>query len=335
MDPRDALFLSLLAAEDIVSRLDEQLRSYGARGGLLARLDFEEASAWAWNSGFSATTEDLVLHHEAMDLRPPTQELRAADGYARARRKAASAGPELLSFEGARWLMALRRTPPPPSRETPDAPSPALASDGSDMFSALDSQIRALEAESTESPDVDFREWLSILLAPQTGRPPLLQAALALEAWTLIEPYPRHTYLGPLLVGVWLRSVKRVPSHLFTFERGVRAYRRRSPRRANLAPLERIDRWLKAIAEAARATQAEFYRLELKRQLLQQRAKNRRSDSRLDDAITLIMASPIITIPMMAKSLKMTQTGAARILEILGPHLTEITERPRYRAWRA
>jgi hypothetical protein len=333
--PAERVFLALGEAEDVVSRLDERMRLYGGRGALASRLDYDEASAWAWNSGLFATTEDLLLHQEAMDVRIPTQDLRAAYGLVLARRKAASAGPELLSPEGVRWLMALRKAPPPARSETSNVPSPAAGLDSPDLCTGLTAQIRAIEAASTEGADAAVKEWLSILLAPGTGRPALLQAALALEAWTLIEPFPRAPYLGPLLVGAWLRCVKRVPSHLITLQRGLRAYRRRHYRRAGLTALERITEWLNVIAEAARVTHAEWYRLELQRQRLERFTKDRRSHSRVNDAIKLIIESPMVTMPMVAKSLKITQTSAARILSVLSPSLTEITGRARFRAWRA
>ncbi|MGI8841389.1 MAG: DUF1612 domain-containing protein [Caulobacteraceae bacterium] len=334
-NPTERVFLTLGEAEDIVSRLDERLRLYGGGGALAARLDYDEASAWAWNSGLFATTEDLLLHHEAMDVRIPTQDLRAAYDLVLARRKAALSGPELLSPDGAKWLMAVRKAPPAARNDASDAPSPALDPDRPDLCSGLTDQIRAIEAASTEGADAAFQEWLSILLAPRTGRPHLLQAALALEAWTLIKPFPRTTYLGPLLVGAWLRGVKRVPTHLITLQRGLRAWRRRHHRRADQTALERITEWLNVIAEAARVTHAEWYRLELRRQQLELFAKDRRSHSRMNDAIKLIVESPLVTMPMMARSLKITQTSAARILEVLAPSLTEITGRARFRAWRA
>lgn len=333
--PAERVFLALVEAEDIVSRLDESMRLYAGRGALASRLDYDEASAWAWNSGLFATTEDLLLHHEAMDVRIPTQDLRAAYGLVLARRKAAWAGSELLSPAGAQWLMALRKAPPPARNQIANGPSPAIDADGPDLCTGLTAQVRAIEAASAEGADAAINEWLSILIAARTGRPALLHAALALEAWTLIEPFPRAAYLGPLFVGAWLRCVKRVPTHLITLQRGLRAYRRRHHRRAGLAPLERITEWLNVIAEAARVTHAEWYRLELQRQRLERFAKDRRSHSRVNDAIKLIIESPIVTMPMVAKSLKITQTSAARILSVLSPSLTEITGRARFRAWRA
>ena len=335
MNAHDSLSLALANAEDVVSRLDERLDLHVGRGGLVSRLDYEEASAWAWNSGLSASTEDLLLHHESMDVRTPTQDLRSAYGLLLARRKAMFSTGDLLSPDGAHWLAGLRKSPPADRPDEARAPSPPQDHDGLDLVADVVAQVCAIEKRSTEDAEAALAEWFAILLSPGTRRPALLQAALALEAWALIKPYPRAPYVGPVLVAAWLRHVKRIPSHLITIERGLRAYRRLRHAHPGLPSSERVANWLNIIAEAAAVTRAEFQRLELQRFRLSRLAKGRRSHSHMDEAIKLVIETPLVTIPMMAKALKITQTSSARILGVLGPSLTEITGRSRFRAWRA
>ncbi|HKR90084.1 MAG TPA: hypothetical protein VJS38_18095, partial [Phenylobacterium sp.] len=108
----ETLIWPLAQAEDLVSRLDERVRTCPFAAGWSARLDFLEAVAWGWNTGQVVSNEELLLHDESMDRQMPGVALRAAHGLIRARRKAMAGGAEILSPAGAAWL-AGRRTHPP------------------------------------------------------------------------------------------------------------------------------------------------------------------------------------------------------------------------------
>ena len=57
----------------------------------------------------------------------------------------------------------------------------------------------------------------------------------------------------------------------------------------------------------------------------------RRTSSRLPELVELVMAQPVISAGMVAKTLEVTLQGARRIVQDLG--LREMTGRGRFRAW--
>ena len=335
--PSEIVFLALSQAEDAVSRLDERVRACAFRQGWIARLDYAEASAWGWTSGNIVSAGDLVLHEHAMDVRLPDQSLRASHGLVRARVKAARTGPELVSAEGLSWLMGARKDPPMEdgvhARRSIE-PNPADL-DRPDASTRLAVRLRVLARGTTESADDGIEEWLELLQEHERDTPLLLHAAAALEAWTIIDPLPRRAYIGPIIVAHWLRGRKRVQTHLLGIESGVRAHARKRRDAFASAPAARLAYWLRVIAEAADQGVAELHRLELARQVMAQHAQGRRSHSHLQAVIDLLLARPVVTAPLLAETLKMSQTSARRLVEALGSSVTEISGRSRFRAWRA
>jgi hypothetical protein len=333
MDLQDTLLIRLAQAEDAVSRLDERVARCAFRGGWIARQDFLEAVAWGWNAGRVTALEDLLLHDLSMEVRMPDDSLRATHGLVRARRKAMAGGEELLSAAGAAWLLDGRRQPPAAGAGIASLSQPHVTAPGP-LLAALTSDLGALEAGVTEGFDAAVTEWLELLRPREPDVPRLLQAAVALEGWRIIQPAPRQTYLGPLLVGQWLRSTKRVRSHVLGLETGIRLRRRHEAQ-----PLERpIERrilwWLGAIAAGAAAAAEVLNQLELARQVALGRVGARRAHSHVNDLIQLLLERPLVTAPMVAQKLKVTPQTARRLLGDLGGCVTETSGRARYRAWR-
>jgi hypothetical protein len=333
----EAVFLALAQAEDAVSRLDERVRSCAFRQGWVARLNFAEASAWGWTSGNVVSSEDLVLHDQAMDVRLPDQGLRAAHGLVRARVKAAVGGPELSSPQGVSWLTGARRDPPSdegitmrasidPDRADFDRPS---------LCARLIARLTVVAQGATESADDGVREWLELLHHHERDTPVLLHAAMALEAWSIIDPLPRHPYVGLVVVSHWLRAQRRVQTHLLGLQCGVRAYGRKRRDGFATSPAARLVYWLRVMDEAADYGMAELHRLELARQVMTQHVQGRRSHSHLQAVIDLLLANPVVTAPLVSGMLKVSQTSARRLLTALGSSVTEISGRSRFRAWRA
>ena len=333
----EAVFLALSQAEDAVSRLDERVRACVFRQGWIARLNYAEASAWAWTSGNIVSVEDLVLHDHVMDVRLPDQNLRAAHGLTRARVKAGGAGSELVSGDGVNWLIGGRKEPPIAggfhAGRSID-PDPADL-DRPDVSIRLAARLRALAQGTTESTEDGLDEWLGLLREHERDTPLLLHAAASLEAWTIIDPLPRHRYVGPIIVAHWLRGRKRVQTHLIGIEIGVRAHARKRRDAFATAPAARLAYWLRVIAEAADQGMAELHRLELARQVMTQHARGRRSHSHLQSVIDLMLARPVVTAALLAETLKVSQTSARRLVKALGASVTEIGGRTRFRAWRA
>jgi len=329
-DAQERLIWALSGADDAVSRLDERVRSCPYAVGWSQRQDFGEAVAWSWNAGSATPLEDLILHDEGMDVRMPDEGLRAAHGFVRARRKAQAGGPDILSPEGAAWLAGRRKRAPSPARPVPMI---TLDGDGS-LLAQLVAELERLRAGVTEGPQAAVAEWRRLLALSDPRLPPLLQAALALEGWRIVEPYPREPYVGAFLVALWLRGRRRVRHGLLGLEAGYRDVMRRARPSPGLPLAERLLFWLAVIQAAAEAGGEALNRLELARQVAVSRMGARRAHSHLGNLIQLMLERPVVSAPMVAEKLRITPQSARRLLAELGGSVTEISGQARFRAWR-
>ena len=331
----EQLYTRLSIADDLVSRLDERVAASPFSRGFVARRDFAEAVAWSWTQGSVTPLEDLVLHDQSMNVRTPTAELWAAHAVIQARRKAALAGPEIISRDGVWWLMGRRRRAPAPGSgggvqaegaDDPDRPS---------IIGRIDAALLGLESGESGPAESGVDEWLAFLHGLDRRAPPLLRAAAMLEAWWIIDPMPRYRYVGAVLVGRWLSASGRASSHVLGLETGLRAIGRgRSAEVRSGRPIRRVSFWLAVIARAADDALGELHRLELARQVMVQRLAGRRSHARAQDVMWLLLESPVVTAPLIAERLGISQHGARRSLEELGSVVQEISGRSRFRAWR-
>lgn len=331
MDDPEALIWALARAEDHVSRLDERVRGCGFSAGWAARLDFIEAVAWGWNSGQVVSSEDLLLHDQSMDRQMPGVALRAVHGLVRSRRKAAAGGPELLAAAGAAWL-AGRRARPPTGAANLSTPARQLKVDAP-LLPQLIAELQRLQAGTTAEPGEAVAEWLELLALSHPRLPALLQAAVALEGWRIVSPYPSESYLGPLMTAHWLRTQRRV-RHLLGLEAGLRELGRMRRPSATDPLAERLVFWVEVIHAAAASGLEALNRLELARQVAVHRIGERRSHSHLNDLLGLLLEQPVVTAPAAAQRLGVSGQTARRLLGELGGAVTEISGQTRYRAWR-
>ena len=72
----------------------------------------------------------------------------------------------------------------------------------------------------------------------------------------------------------------------------------------------------------------------LARQVMAQQAAGRRAHARVADVMELLLELPVVTAPLIAQRLGITQQSARRSLEDLGSVVIEISGRSRFRAWR-
>lgn len=82
---------------------------------------------------------------------------------------------------------------------------------------------------------------------------------------------------------------------------------------------------------AAEICMKEHDRLVLARTLFERKLEGRRMSSRLPELVELVMAKPLVSAGMVAKTLDVTPQAARRIVLELG--LREMTGRGRFRAW--
>lgn len=334
----EGLFLGLARAEDSVSRLDARAQTCPFAEGWAARVDFLEASAWGWTSGEIVDLEDLVLHDAQMDARLPDQALRATHGLVRARRKARGVGAELQSVTGAAWLAGYRSDPPhlapSPIEVEPDADPHDVQAEARDLVSELVHRIRQLGRGETADPLEAVEEWIGWSQRLPERAPALLRAAAGLEGWRLVNPLPRQSYVGGVLVAQSLRLSGRTRSTLLGLETARRTHPQPPRGFMGAAVIVRLAYWTKIMAVGAEAGLAEMKRLELARQVVLKRISGRRGHDRSADLLDLLLARPLVSAPMAADHLGVAGHSARRLLSGMGSSLMEVSGRSRYRAWR-
>ncbi|WP_439571945.1 RHE_PE00001 family protein [Sphingomonas sp.] len=177
--------------------------------------------------------------------------------------------------------------------------------------------------------DARLEEWRAVLRQAQEF-PAVLQAIVALDAWNEIGVLQHAGWMGRLLAAAILRQGGVTSGgHLAAINLGLKTIpvdRRRH--------LNRETRLL-AIAQGFLATAEiglkEHDRLALARTLMERKLAGRRASSKLPELVELVMAKPLVSAGMVAKTLDVTPQGARRIVLELG--LREMTGRGRFRAW--
>jgi hypothetical protein len=333
----------LSAADDALARLDERLRASPIRAGVTARADATEACAALWAEGELVALDDLVLHDAGMDVRTPSHALVRAQQYLRLRRQAATGDPEFL-LTPAGILRLLGRPPRSPENRAGEGPGNDADALAGHVFEA---GLAAAAGPSEKSgPDPLDADPLDTALADLTAAtravwrarfaeadtlPPLLGALLLARSWRQTEPVQRQAWLAPLLAGLYLRRRGRTEAHLLSFTLGLRLLRPKPHRGASLA--EALRRDLAVVDAAARESLAQHDRLMLAKALLARKGRGRRETSALPRLAALLLDSPLVSVPMIAETLKISPQAAQILLRDLGPNLREITGRQRYRAW--
>lgn len=337
--PWKTLVTDLEAASDAIVRLDERMaRNDVLTTGSQSRAHFREACATLWLEGELVHLEDLVLHDAFMDIRAPSTELTRAAAILRTRRTICREKPTwTLTPTGIAILRGRKHSTPPPRHN-----------DSSNEHTEIDALIeRSNQTLETirknplaklgyfidEDWDEDRRisEWLSTLRATE-DLPPLLAGAFAWDAWIAIEPLQRQDYLGLQLVAGLLRARGKTRHHLATMNLGLRAAEYRRHRRDDLTG--RLTIFLRAVRAAAEAGIKDLAQLSQARRQMDSKLKGTRSNSKLPGLIELFMSTPLVTVPVAAKSLKVSPQAVESMLKAMGPALPrEVTGRARYRAW--
>lgn len=368
--PIHSLLKPLSDATAAFCRLDERIARSSVGAGWCERQNFSDACASLWIDGELVHLEDLVLHDATRDVRAPTHELTIARDVLKTRRRIVAQPPDwALSPDGIRSLRQDRTEQGwsvASSGEAGSVVAKEIANDDRastgqrtsedgdpdllDEFAEIDALLARFEAAiaQTRTPgrvdaaeknplvydldwDEDARldEWRTALRQAR-DLPPMLQAIVVLDAWNSVDVLQHAPWLGRLLSASLLRQAGiTTQNHLAAINTGLKTIpvdRRRHRNR---------EVRLLAIAEAFVATAEiglkEHDRLALARQMMERKLLGRRTSSKLPELIELVMAKPLVSAGMIAKTLDVTPQAARRIVQELG--LREMTGRGRFRAW--
>lgn len=353
--PLKILLQPVSTATGELARLDERINHSDIRAGWRERSDFADAVASLWVDGELVHLEDLVLHDCGMGIRAPTHELTIAHDVLRTRRRILSnsadwalsaQGIRSLTSGGGEWERAPEVKRAPPEREEPETPleQDPLAAE----LAAMDAVLARAEAvlsgtlapgkeRETRDPLVYQDDWdeadrlaeWQAALQETEGLPPVLRAALMLDAWNELQVLQHAPWLGRLLTSALLRQSGLTAAHLVSLNLGLKSipFERRRSRDRNTRLLATLEALILAGENGLRT----HNRLVLARQQMQRKLEGRRSSSRLPQLIDLVLSKPLVSAGMIAAALDITPQGALRIAAEL--NLRELTGRGRFRAW--
>lgn len=177
--------------------------------------------------------------------------------------------------------------------------------------------------------DARLEEWRGVLRRAE-HLPAVLQAIIALDAWNELSVLQHAPWLARLFSAAILRQASITSgAHLAAVNVGLKTIpvdRRRHRDRET-----RVLAIAHGLTAAAEIGMKEHDRLALARKMMERKLEGRRTSSKLPELIELVMAKPLVSAGMVAKTLEVTPQAARRIVLELG--LREMTGRGRFRAW--
>jgi hypothetical protein len=307
-----SIFDAFLRLDEALSRLDERARLSPLQAAWSQRLLYRNACAAMHTQNSLVHLEDLVL----------------LDGHAFSGTMYAdlSAALGILKF----WQAGLRedaamllRSPMPGEMPRPLANevigNPTSKCDMPDFF---------------WDPDWDepgrLQQWRRIWQATDL-LPPLLAAAIAWDAWHTLSPEQQGTWRSTLLAALVLRARGKTRHLLLPIDTGQRLSRKRWDIRDDYP--RRMTAFFDMAACAVQAASNELDSLSSANERMRLKIRDAPKNSRLPALADLMVAKPVVSIPLACKELHISKQALRVMIPRLGSTPREITERRRYRCW--
>ena len=308
----DALLDAFLRVDEALSKLDERARLSPLQASWSQRLLYRNACAAMHTQNCLVYLEDLVLldgHAFAGAMYP---DLSCGLGILKLWQRGLQEDP----------LMLLRSAMPG------EMPRPLSSEIVGDPMGVRDRPEFFYDSDWNEAGRID--RWRRVWL--DTNRlPPLLAAAIAWDAWHGLSPEQQGTWRAPLLAALVLRTRVKTRNLLLPIDTGQWLLRKRWTPQDNFA--ERIQMFFDIAAAAVKHAGTELDGLESAKARMMLKLKGVRKNSRLADLINLMIAKPLVSIPLACRELRISKQALRLLIPRLGSAPRELTERRRYRCW--
>lgn len=300
----------LLRTDESLVRLDERARLSGLCEPWAGRLLYRNTCAGVQNCGGLVHLEDLVL----------------LDGHAFRGAMYADLSDGLHTLK--LWQRALGAAParllqaPMPGEEV----RPLMSEAGADQSQQRPDVFYEADFDQAERVGKWREVWRSC-----DSLPPLLAAAVVWDAWHIFGPDAQGPWRASLLAALVLRARGKVRDWMVPIDSGTRIAR--SGWSAMADQTSRLSTFLSMVAAAVKSASNELDGLVSARERMTLKIRAVSKASRLPELRDLLIAKPLVSIPLAAKALGISKQAIRVMLPQLGSTPREITDRRRYRCW--
>jgi Protein of unknown function (DUF1612)/HTH DNA binding domain len=308
----DAMLDAFLRVDEALSKLEERARLSTLREACASRLLYRNACAAMHTQNCLVYLEDLVLldgHAFAGGMYPDL-----------------SCGLSILKL----WQQGLQEDPLWLLRSAMpgEMPRPLSSEVAGDAMVTLDRPDFFYDHDWDEVERIN--RWRGVW-KDTNGLPPLLAAAITWDAWHSLAPEQQSSWRAPLLAALVLRARAKTRNLLLPVDTGQWLLRKRWKPRDSFG--QRIQMFFDIVAAAVKHAGTELDGLESAKARMILKLKGARKNSRLADLIDLMIAKPLVSIPLACNELRISKQAMRQLIPRLGSTPREITERSRYRCW--